>query len=256
MMQGVGIHIPNLDLPRGESVASPQQLIDIDFWFDASSITGVAADSPLEVWGDSSGRVHHANQVDPTHRPIYRMIDNRPAVEFSGVHWLDVTGTVTPTTTIATYYVVVKQRVAQDGVIFSKFNPVTGGDYFRFQNSNGARTMITALGGPLFTTDFSPASGHEIPDDTFVLLTVQTSGLTFGSQPTKGQVNIRLNSQDIVIGQPCAGRGRDSAGRIGAHLDGSRPLDGAIREIIGCIGYHNRGTVEQVENYLFRKWFI
>lgn len=75
---------------RTDDVIDPALTV---LWLDASAITGVAADSPLDSWADSSGNGHTATQSTANRRPIYKknVIGGRPAVRFDGTSTFLVT---------------------------------------------------------------------------------------------------------------------------------------------------------------------
>lgn len=67
----------------------PDQISGLQFWLDASKITGKVDGDPISQWDDSSGNTRHATQATAAAQPVYKAgangIGGKPAVRFDGV---------------------------------------------------------------------------------------------------------------------------------------------------------------------------
>lgn len=224
-------------LGKRRRISAPTDLAGCQLWLDASRITTLAADDPVDTWGDASGKGRNFTGTTTT-RPLYKTAiqASKPVLRFDGtddVLTSSATLAALATTSAFTWF------FAGSFSTSKKFFEDSGSETVIVSRGTAARFDLNTFNGS--TYDTATVSGYT--SGAFCVLTVQHGG---------GFLQAWLNgTAGTAVAAPAT-----------PDLTGTMAIGGTTGSFCSCdlgeIACYNRALspVERqaVETYLRGKW--
>lgn len=230
----------DLMVPRYQKFVVPWKplaLPGLDFWYDASQITGLSDGAEITSWPDLSGNSNHATNASSASGPTYKtsILNGKPVARFNGTSNYLTLGT-NYTGGDGAYCFVVTNYTGTTGVYAGLFVAQKIGVYARFDNNDewGAYTSNQLLSGVVL-------------DSSCKLLSA-----IFNSTSS---VDLYTNGGSVAN---TSGSGYQSrtASAIGADPSGAQFHNGDIAELFGGVGTITTDILTAANDYISDKYAI